>query len=582
MPTNAAIQSRNTLAVIYARVSSSAQVRRGQGLGSQETRCREFARMKSYDVDRVFVDEAVSGGITTRPGMQAMLAYLREHAYTQNFVVVIDDISRLARDIKAHLDLREAIASAGARLESPSVEFGEDSDSILVENLLASVSQHQRQKNAEQTKNRMRARAMNGYWVFWAPRGYRFAHQPGQGKVLVRDEPLAAIITEALEGFASGRFGSQVEVKRFLERQPDYPKDLPTGEIRNQRVKDLLTQPLYAGYLELPRWGVTFRKAQHEGLIALATYERIQERLRVRTKAPARKDISADLPLRGFVLCADCAMPLTACWSTSKTGDKHPYYLCPTKGCSSYRKSIRRTDLESDFDTIIAQITPDRKTFERFVGSLDALARGERAASDTSRAELKTRMAEIDEQIETLLDRIVEGQSESLVASYERRVEKLSREKLLLAEKLSAKANETRIPSQKFEPALRFLENPMKLWCSDKPTQKQAVMKMLFEGRPAYKKKEGVRTPIYTCPVNALAAILRGKSKMAPSAGFEPTTYRLGGDCSILLSYEGVAPSGALGSGRRSIPERESVIGLVEPRGIEPLTFALRTRRSPS
>ena len=218
MHTNASLNPPSTRTVIYARVSSAAQVRKGQGLGSQETRCREFARMKGYSVDRVFIDEAISGGITTRPGMQTMLSYLGEHSPAQSFVVIIDDISRLARDIKAHLELREAIAGAGARLESPSVEFGEDSDSILVENLLASVSQHQRQKNAEQTKNRMRARAMNGYWVFWAQRGYKFEHQPGQGKVLVRDEPIASIVQEALEGFASGRFGSQVEVKRFLEK----------------------------------------------------------------------------------------------------------------------------------------------------------------------------------------------------------------------------------------------------------------------------------------------------------------------------------------------------------------------------
>jgi len=43
--------------------------------------------------------------------------------------------------------------------------------------------------------------------------------------MLVRDELLAAIIQEALEGYASGRFQLQVEVKRFLESHPEYPCD---------------------------------------------------------------------------------------------------------------------------------------------------------------------------------------------------------------------------------------------------------------------------------------------------------------------------------------------------------------------
>jgi DNA invertase Pin-like site-specific DNA recombinase len=99
-------------------------------------------------------------------------------------VVIIDDISRLARGIEAHLQLRTKLSEAGGKLESPSIEFGDDSDSILVENLLASVSQHQRQKNGEQVVNRMRSRLLNGYWVFHAPIGYEYRRMPGQGNVL--------------------------------------------------------------------------------------------------------------------------------------------------------------------------------------------------------------------------------------------------------------------------------------------------------------------------------------------------------------------------------------------------------------
>lgn len=224
-------------AVIYTRVSDTKQTIKGSGLDSQETRCREFARYKDYQIAEVFRDDA-SGGMIDRPGMQAMLAYIKKHR-ADNLVVIIDDISRLARSIEAHLQLRTAINGAGGKLESPSVEFGEDSDSKLVENLLASVSQHQREKNAEQTKNRMRARASNGYWVFWAPAGYRFEDVKGRGKMMFKDEPLASIVTQALEGYASGRFDTQAEVRRFLQSHPEFPKD-SKGEVRAQRVPDLL------------------------------------------------------------------------------------------------------------------------------------------------------------------------------------------------------------------------------------------------------------------------------------------------------------------------------------------------------
>ena len=108
-------------AVIYCRVSSSKQTVRGDGLNSQETRCRDFAKYRGYEVVEVFRDDS-SGSLTTRPGMQAMLEYLRK-CKNNPHAVIIDDISRLARGVMAHFELRMKIDKAGGILVSPSIEF---------------------------------------------------------------------------------------------------------------------------------------------------------------------------------------------------------------------------------------------------------------------------------------------------------------------------------------------------------------------------------------------------------------------------------------------------------------------------
>ncbi|MER0239377.1 zinc ribbon domain-containing protein, partial [Fulvimarina sp. MAC8] len=55
------------------------------------------------------------------------------------------------------------------------------------------------------------------------------------------------------------------------------------------------------------------------------------------------------VPLRVHVVCADCENPLTACWSKVSHG-RYPYYHCPKHGCESYVKSLRRADIEGEFE----------------------------------------------------------------------------------------------------------------------------------------------------------------------------------------------------------------------------------------
>lgn len=126
-------------AVIYCRVAASSTIQKDDsGIHSQLTHCREFARHKGYEVVEVFHDEGVSGNVTDRPGLQAMLRYLGEHRYA-HMVVLVNDIGRLARNVEMLSQVQSAIRAASGRLETPSIEFRETPDSVQV-NLLAGIS----------------------------------------------------------------------------------------------------------------------------------------------------------------------------------------------------------------------------------------------------------------------------------------------------------------------------------------------------------------------------------------------------------------------------------------------------------
>lgn len=512
-------------AVIYARVSSTKQVTQGNGLASQETRCREYAKHKGYGVVEVFTDD-MTGSKTTRPGMKAMLVFLRGKRRTHPHVVIIDDISRLARGIEAHLQLRSQIGNAGGLLESPSIEFGEDSDSQLIENLLASVSQHHRQKNAEQTKNRMRARVMNGYWVYQAPIGYQFAQIPGHGKLLVRNEPIASYLQEALESFASGRFQTQAEVKRFLESQPDYPKDLNGRYIRAQRITNILKQPLYAGYIELPNWEISLRKGHHEPLISFQTFQRIQERLTEKAKVPTRKDTTKDFPLRGFIRCSQCEKPLTAGWSKGKN-KYYPYYFCQSKVCDSYGKTIRRDRIEGDFEALLKSLKPTGELFNLACAAFKNAWNAKLTQFAEHTNTMRSNIRKTEKQIESLVDRIVDAVSPTAITAYEKRIAKLEADKVLLSERCKNNTQPKGTLRENLEHALAFLANPYRLWSSGRFEDKRTVLKLTFSHQLTYHRDEGYRTPKISLPFKLLEAFKAPKNGMVGPVGLEPTTNRL-------------------------------------------------------
>ena len=509
-------------AVIYARVSSTKQVSEGSGLGSQETRCREYAKYKSYDVTDVFTDD-MSGGVTARPGMNAMLKHLRQNR-SEKLVVIIDDISRLARGLEAHLALRTSINDAGGVLESPSIEFGESSDAILVENLLASVAQHQREKNSEQVVNRMRSRLLAGYQVFGRVPGYRYERRAGHGKILVRDEPTASVMVEALEGFAAGRFQTIAEVRRFLEAHPDFPT--PAGRLNPSRVRDHLGRVAYAGYVEAPQWDVSLRKGHHEPLISFETHLKIRERLEGRATAPARANLGEDFALRGFVDCGDCGEPLRSCWSKGRNA-RYPYYLCQTKDCESYGKSIRRDQIEGEFETLLKTLQPSQTLFAVASAMFKDIWEQRMAMAQEIADSVRKDIASAEKQIAKLVERVMGTDSAALASAYETKIKALEVEKVRLTERLGESARPKSTFEDQHRTAMEFLANPWNLWRTERIEDRRAVLKLAFLDRLAYSRNEGFRTAEMdkiSLPFRLLGDHCGSRYPMVEPGGIEPPT----------------------------------------------------------
>lgn len=81
---------RPAKALIYCRVSTTKQEDEGNGLESQEMRCRQYAQSMGYEVEAVFPDSVSGGGdFMKRPGMVALLSYLDAQPGTNGYVVIL-------------------------------------------------------------------------------------------------------------------------------------------------------------------------------------------------------------------------------------------------------------------------------------------------------------------------------------------------------------------------------------------------------------------------------------------------------------------------------------------------------------
>ena len=89
----------------------------------------------------------------------------------------------------------------------------------------------------------------------------------------------------------------------------------------------------------------------------------MQERIKGKARTFTRYDVNESFPIRGYVNCSECGHAYSACWSTGRS-KRYPYYLCQTKNCVSYGRSVRREVLEGQFEELLRSLQPTPELFQ--------------------------------------------------------------------------------------------------------------------------------------------------------------------------------------------------------------------------
>jgi DNA invertase Pin-like site-specific DNA recombinase len=102
-------------AAIYARYSSENQ--RPESIDDQVSACRKLAKLRSLTIldDHIYADQAQSGARSDRPALAALMTSARAGTFD---VVLVDDLSRLARDNHLMLSIIAELHFEGIRVIS--------------------------------------------------------------------------------------------------------------------------------------------------------------------------------------------------------------------------------------------------------------------------------------------------------------------------------------------------------------------------------------------------------------------------------------------------------------------------------
>jgi len=553
----------------YARFSSDKQSE--TSASAQIARLNQWvqARGGQLSLKHTYRDEGISGATNQRPGLISLMAAVDSGDVD---VVVVEDLSRLSRDIEHAASARKRFAFSGVRL----IGIADGIDTLgnggdLLYGVKSILSEQYLKDLGDKTSRGLRDRAQVGRVTGALPYGYSSAPAPdGQGKVPVVVASQAAVVDRIFRMRAAGR--SYRDIAKTLNEEGVGP---PRGRQKDSRkrrdgwaisgVRSMLQNSKYAGrwtfgarsWKKSPVTGKRVNRPGQSPLIEVAlpdlrivdeeTWSRVQainEEARERyaalgPSAYAREGGASTArrtyPMSTLIRCGICGGPMVI----EKT--QKPRYRCDASrgngGSCDNSRTVMEDALREAFTSAMLRYFDRPEVVAHLIeASKSELARAQRSVPD-EKAEAEKALAETRGKIDNLVDLASRGAAPATILNKIRELEALADKQERHLRELGAVLEPLDAPRP--EDVVARIRHLGALFDKSPKDAREALKHLLDDGIQLYPLENGHYRARWT--VRGGALFFAGTTKPPAStegfeerstlwvagAGFEPTAFGL-------------------------------------------------------
>jgi site-specific DNA recombinase len=396
-------------AVIYLRVSSKEQAERGgeiegYSIPAQREACKRKAASLKAAVIEEFADRGESAKTADRPELQRLLEFVTEQPVKY---VIVHKVDRLARNRADDVAINLALKQAGVTLVSVSENIDETPSGLLLHGIMSSIAEFYSQNLALEILKGSVQKAKNGGTPGRVPLGYLNVRHFDNGREIRTvevDPERGELMAWAFEAYATGDWTIlkllDELTARGLTTAPG-PKT-PSKPLSDSQLHALLRHPYYMG---LVRYQGVLYPGKHTPLVTPQTWQKVQDTLSAKYLA-GEKQREHPHYLKGSIYCGVCGSRLIVNY-VKGNGGIYRYFVCIGRQQDKTSCNLRAIRIELAEEAIAAHYAKVQLP-EDEVARLRDYLNGElsrlRADAEHERASSERRLRKLADERKKLLD----------------------------------------------------------------------------------------------------------------------------------------------------------------------------------